>query len=97
MRFTLTIALLIPISHIAPAAEVHWQGVARAAASYQPEQPAGEKPALDALEKDHAFLLKGDVFQKDLLETWIELKRKKEVDPVRLRPHPYEFFLYYDV
>src|SRR5881296_3221203 len=52
---------------------------------------------LDNLEKDHAFLLKGDVFTPDLIETWIEYKRKNEVDPVRLRPHPYEFALYYDI
>jgi glutamine synthetase len=52
---------------------------------------------LDNLEKDHAFLLKGDVFTPDLIETWIDYKRKNEVDPVRLRPHPYEFALYYDV
>src|SRR6266851_5366152 len=52
---------------------------------------------LDNLEKDHEFLLKGDVFTTDLIETWIEYKRKNEVDPVRLRPHPYEFALYYDI
>ncbi|HHY86604.1 MAG TPA: type I glutamate--ammonia ligase [Verrucomicrobia bacterium] len=52
--------------------------------------------ALDALEKDHAFLLKGDVFTKDFINMWITAKRK-EHDAIRLRPHPYEFFLYYDV
>jgi glutamine synthetase len=52
--------------------------------------------SLNALETDHAFLLKGDVFTPDVLETWISTKRKKEVDAVRLRPHPYEFFMYYD-
>ncbi len=52
--------------------------------------------ALDALADDHAFLLQGDVFTPDLIETWIAIKRKKEVDAVRLRPHPYEFFMYYD-
>ena len=52
---------------------------------------------LDNLEKDHEFLLKGDVFTPDLIETWIDYKRKNEVDPVRLRPHPYEFALYYDI
>jgi glutamine synthetase len=52
---------------------------------------------LDNLEKDHDFLLKGDVFTSDLIETWIDYKRKNEVDPVRLRPHPYEFALYYDI
>ncbi len=52
--------------------------------------------ALDCLEKDHDFLLKGDVFTKDFLEMWVSTKRK-EHDALRLRPHPYEFFLYYDV
>jgi glutamine synthetase len=52
--------------------------------------------ALDHLEKDHAFLLKGDVFTRDFLDMWIAAKRK-EHDALRLRPHPYEFFLYYDV
>jgi len=53
--------------------------------------------ALASLEEDHEFLLKGDVFTEDVIETWIEYKTKEEVDAVRLRPHPYEFFLYYDV
>jgi glutamine synthetase len=52
--------------------------------------------ALDCLEKDHEFLLKGDVFTEDFLDMWISTKRK-EYDALRLRPHPYEFFLYYDV
>ncbi len=52
--------------------------------------------ALDALEADHDFLLKGGVFTEDLIETWIEYKRKEEADQVRLRPHPWEFALYYD-
>ena len=52
--------------------------------------------ALDCLEKDHAFLLKGDVFTEDFIEMWISSKRK-ENDAIRLRPHPYEFFMYYDV
>jgi glutamine synthetase len=58
--------------------------------------PGSLEATLKALEDDHEFLLKGDVFTIDLIETWIELKRKKDVDPVRLRPHPYEYFLYYD-
>jgi len=53
--------------------------------------------ALDALEQDHDFLLKGDVFTKDVIETWLDYKRTKEVDPVRLRPHPHEFALYFDI
>ena len=52
--------------------------------------------ALDCLQKDHAFLLKGDVFTEDFIEMWISTKRK-EHDAIRLRPHPYEFHLYYDV
>lgn len=52
---------------------------------------------LDALESDHDFLLKGDVFTPDVLETYIAYKRKNEVDAIRLRPHPYEFALYFDV
>ncbi|MDE3067665.1 MAG: type I glutamate--ammonia ligase [Verrucomicrobiota bacterium] len=52
--------------------------------------------AVQALEKDHDFLLKGDVFTEDFLEMWISNKRK-EADAIRLRPHPYEFFMYFDV
>ncbi len=52
--------------------------------------------ALDALEQDHEFLLRGDVFAKDVVETWISCKRENEVDPIRLRPVPYEFYLHYD-
>jgi len=61
-----------------------------------PTVPDNLLGALRELEADHEFLLKGDVFTKDLIETYIELKRK-EYDAVRLRPHPYEFHLYYDV
>ena len=61
-----------------------------------PQVPSSLGEALDLLEKDHAFLLKGDVFTSDFLEMWISHKRK-EADALRLRPHPYEFFLYYDV
>ena len=49
------------------------------------------------IEADHQFLLKGDVFTEELLRTYIDYKRSKEVDAVRLRPHPYEFALYYDI
>jgi glutamine synthetase len=59
--------------------------------------PGSLEEALDALEADHAFLLKGDVFTKDVIETWLSYKRENEVDALRLRPHPYEFFLYYDI
>ncbi|GIV33096.1 MAG: glutamine synthetase [Chitinophagales bacterium] len=58
--------------------------------------PASLGEALDALEKDHDFLLKGDVFTEDLIETWISYKRKNELAELALRPHPYEFYLYYD-
>lgn len=60
-----------------------------------PQMPGSLIEALDHLKADHEFLLKGDVFTKDFLEMWIEHKTK-ENDSVRLRPHPYEFFLYYD-
>jgi glutamine synthetase len=58
--------------------------------------PGSLSAVLDALEADHEFLLKGDVFTPDLLETYISYKRENEVDPARLRPHPYEFTLYFD-
>ena len=53
--------------------------------------------ALNCLEDDHGFMMKGDVFSEELIETFIDYKRKNEADAVRLRPHPYEFALYYDV
>ena len=62
-----------------------------------PSMPGSLEDALCALEKDHAFLLKGDVFTEELLGTYIDYKRTKEVDAIRLRPHPYEFALYYDI
>ncbi|MGH9602232.1 MAG: type I glutamate--ammonia ligase [Terriglobales bacterium] len=62
-----------------------------------PSMPGSLEAALTALEKDHQFLTKGDVFTEELLETYIEYKRSKEVDAIRLRPHPYEFALYYDI
>jgi glutamine synthetase len=61
-----------------------------------PSCPASLEAALDALENDHEFLIQGDVFTQDVIETWLDYKRVKECDPVRLRPHPYEFMLYYD-
>lgn len=61
------------------------------------QMPGSLEGALQALEKDHDFLLKGGVFTPDVIETWIKEKQKKEIDPVRLRPHPHEFFLYYDI
>lgn len=62
-----------------------------------PSAPASLDAALDALEADHEFLLKGDVFSKDLLDAWVNWKRENEVDQVRSRPHPHEFELYFDV
>jgi glutamine synthetase len=61
-----------------------------------PQVPSSLGEALDYLEKDHKFLLQGDVFTSDFLEMWVGHKRK-EADALRLRPHPYEFYLYYDV
>jgi len=61
-----------------------------------PKAPASLDAALDALEKDHAFLLKGDVFTPEVITTWIDYKRENEVDAIRLRPHPHEFALYFD-
>lgn len=62
-----------------------------------PTMPGSLDQALRYLENDHLFLLKGDVFSKDVIETWITYKRTREMDPLRLRPHPYEFFMYFDV
>lgn len=62
-----------------------------------PTVPASLETSIQHLEKDYEFLLKGEVFTKDVLETWIEYKMENEVNPVRLRPVPYEFNLYYDV
>jgi glutamine synthetase len=62
-----------------------------------PSMPASLDEALSCLEEDHGFLLKGDVFTEELLETYISYKRKSESEAVRLRPHPYEFALYYDI
>jgi glutamine synthetase len=62
-----------------------------------PHMPGSLDEAFENLEKDHEFLLRGDVFTKDVISTWLEYKREKELNPVRLRPVPYEFFLYYDI
>ncbi|MGH8755814.1 MAG: type I glutamate--ammonia ligase, partial [Burkholderiales bacterium] len=59
--------------------------------------PGSLEESLSALEQDHAFLKKGGVFTDDVIETWLDYKRKKEIDPVRLRPHPWEFYLYFDI
>ncbi len=62
-----------------------------------PSMPGSLEDALDALEADHQFMLKGDVFTEPLIETYIDYKRTKEVQAIKLRPHPYEFALYYDI
>jgi len=59
--------------------------------------PGSLEEVLDALEQDHDFLLKGDVFTRDVIEVWLEYKRKKELDQIRLRPHPWEYALYFDI
>ena len=61
-----------------------------------PKAPGSLDEALAALEADHEFLMRGDVVTDDVISTWLQYKRKNEIDPVRLRPHPYEFCLYYD-
>ncbi len=61
-----------------------------------PQVPGSLGEVLDVLEADHDYLTEGDVFTEDLIETWIEYKRTKEIDPLRFRPHPHEFEMYYD-
>ena len=64
----------------------------------QIDQVPGSLPeVLAALAADHDYLLEGDVFTQDLIETWIEWKTLNEVDPIRFRPHPHEFEMYYDI
>ncbi len=62
-----------------------------------PSLPKSLEGALEALRKDHEYLLKGDVFTEDVIQTWIDFKLTREVAEVQLRPHPYEFSLYYDI
>jgi glutamine synthetase len=62
-----------------------------------PSLPGSLDESLKALEADHKFLLKGDVFTEEFIQLWITYKTRNEVDPVRMRPHPYEFHLYYDI
>ncbi|MHA3683194.1 type I glutamate--ammonia ligase [Leucobacter sp. HY1910] len=62
-----------------------------------PQVPASLEEALRALEADHQFLLEGDVFTEELIETWVTLKRETEIMPMALRPHPYEFEMYYGI
>jgi glutamine synthetase len=58
--------------------------------------PASLGEALEELRDDHEFLLRGEIFSRELIEAWIEYKIKKELIPIRGMPHPYEFALYYD-
>ena len=59
--------------------------------------PGSLDEVLNALETDHGYLLEGGVFTQDVIDTWIEYKRVHELDAVRLRPHPHEFALYFDL
>jgi glutamine synthetase len=61
-----------------------------------PQVPGSLEAVLNCLQEDHEFLLRGGVFTEDLIEAWIEWKRKNEVDALRLRPHPFEYVMYYD-
>ena len=58
--------------------------------------PGSLEEALDSLERDYEFLLRGGVFTEDLIETWLDYKKNNEIDAMRQRPHPYEFFMYFD-
>jgi len=62
-----------------------------------PKMPGSLEEALDELKRDHEFMLKGDVFTQDVIDTWLEYKVEKELNPVRLRPSPMEFALYFDI
>ena len=62
-----------------------------------PQTPGSLGDALKALEEDNAFLLRGDVFTQDVIETWVDYKMANEVEALALRPHPWEFALYYDI
>ena len=62
-----------------------------------PQVPGSLPEVLAALEQDHDYLTAGGVFTPDLIETWIAYKQSAEIDPIRLRPHPHEFELYYDI
>ncbi|MDP3284017.1 MAG: glutamine synthetase, partial [Desulfobacterales bacterium] len=62
-----------------------------------PTAPGSLDEALNALKSDKDFLLKGGVFTQDVIDTWTEYKIKNEINPVKLRPHPHEFMLYFDI
>jgi len=65
--------------------------------SQVPSMPGSLDESLQALEKDHAFMTKGGVFTDEFIGLWIDYKMSKEVNPMRMRPHPFEFHLYYDI
>ena len=91
IHFTITEALGSPGSH-------PWVGYTTLEELAEvPKTPGSLSESLDALAKDHEFLLRGDVFTQDVINTWIAYKQKNEVEAVNLRPHPYEFCLYYDI
>jgi glutamine synthetase len=62
-----------------------------------PSAPGSLDEALEALKADQAFLMKGDVFTQDAIDMWIDYKTENEINDVKLRPHPHEFYLYYDI
>ncbi len=62
-----------------------------------PTVPGSLESSIAALKKDYEFLLRGGVFTQDVIDVWIEYKKGSEIDPIRLRPHPYEFYLYFDM
>jgi glutamine synthetase len=62
-----------------------------------PQVPGSLEAVLDALEADNDYLLEGGVFTPDVIETWVDYKRTNEVDALRLRPHPHEFGMYFDI
>jgi hypothetical protein len=62
-----------------------------------PQAPTSLSAVIDRLEEDHEYLTEGGVFTEDLIDTWISYRRENEIMPIQIRPHPYEFALYYDV
>jgi len=62
-----------------------------------PKAPGSLEESINNLQRDHEFLMQGEVFTNDVIKTWIDYKRTKEIDAIRVRPHPYEFYLYFDV
>jgi len=68
----------------------------RSSARY-PQPPLSLEAALDALREDQNFLQRGDVFNEDVIDTWIWYKTENEIESLRQRPHPFEFAMYYDI